>query len=50
MSRLVRKHAHDYPLFPRGWAILGLALLSWSAFIGVVGSVMALIALAGGAA
>ena len=48
MSRTVRKHAPDYPLFPRGWTILGLALLSWSVLFGVVGSVMALIALIGG--
>ena len=48
MSRTVRKHAPDYPLFPRGWTILGLALLSWSLFIAVAGSVMALIALVGG--
>ena len=50
MSRSVRKHAPDYPLFPRGWTILGLALMSWSALVGVAGSVVALIALIGGAA
>lgn len=48
MSRTVRKHAPDYPLFPRGWAILGWALLTWAAFVGVAGSVVALIALIGG--
>lgn len=48
MSRSVRKHAPDYPLFPRGLVILGWALLAWAAFVGVAGSVMALIALVGG--
>lgn len=48
MNRTARVSAPDYPLFPRGWMILAAALLAWSAFIGVAGSVMALIAHLGG--
>ena len=47
MTRAARKSAPDYPLAGRGWLILAAALLAWSVFIGVAGSVVALIALAG---
>jgi hypothetical protein len=48
MTRPTHKVAPDYPLAGRGWLILAAALLAWSALIGVAGSVVALIALAGG--
>lgn len=50
MIRTTHKPSTDYPLFPHGWAMLAAALLTWSAFIGVAVSVMALIAHLGGAA
>lgn len=47
MMRPSHRPLPDYPLAGPGWYILALFLVSWAAFIGVAGSIVALIALAG---